>query len=161
MLLRFARARGLRDNDADDVTQHCLTVISERIAEFSYDPQKGRFKGWLRTLVNNRIRDLLRGRKELQAETRDFQGAAPDAASPEELFEKIWLEEHLGHCLRELRAEVAEATFKAFWMLVMDERPVDEICTELNMKPNNVYTIKWRMTERVATKMKELLDGVE
>ena len=33
--------------------------------------------------------------------------------------------------------------------------------TELGVSANNVYTIKWRLTDKVAAKMKELLDGVE
>ena len=62
---------------------------------------------------------------------------------------------------RELRDEVEETTFNAFRAHVIDQQPIEQVCAALNLKPNNVYTIKWRMTERVAEKMKELLHGVE
>ncbi len=161
ILLRFARARGLNDVDAEDVTQHCMAAISDQIGEFSYDPVRGRFKGWLRTLVNNRIRNLLRDRREQQAKTADFQSPQQREPQPEEAFDNIWMEEHLWHCLRELQTEVEETTFKAFKFYVIDQQPIERVCAELSLEPSNVHTIKWRMTKRVGEKMKELLDGIE
>lgn len=161
MLFRFARARGLSEDDAEDVAQHCLSAITDHMDEFTYDPQKGRFKSWLRTLVNNRARNLLRDRHEQQAHSGEFRTIPDRDPPPDEAFEHIWMEEHLWHCLRELRGQVEETTYLAFQYSVIEQRPVERICAELNLKPNNVYTIKWRMTERVAELMKELLDGVE
>ena len=137
------------------------STVSDRIAEFSYDPKKGRFKGWLRTLVNNRVRNLWRDRREQQAGTADFQRDQQREPSPDEVFDKIWMEEHIAHCLRLLKGEVDETTFKVFQHYVMDQWPLEKVCTEFKVKPNNVYTIKWRMTERVAAKMKELVDDLE
>jgi hypothetical protein len=42
---------------------------------------------------------------------------------------------------------------------VIKQWPVDQVARELGMSANHVYTIKWRMTERVSAKMKTLLDG--
>lgn len=161
MLYRFARGRGLAHDDAEDVVQHCLAAISDHIEEFTYDPAKGRFKSWLRTLVNNRVRNLARNRKERQGTSNEFRGLAQREPEPAEEFDRIWMEEHLWHCLRELRCEVEPKTYEAFRAYVVEQKPVDEVCAALNLKPNNVYTIKWRMTERVAAKMKELLGGDE
>ena len=161
MLYRFARARCLNAADAEDITQQCLATILDRIKEFSYDPQKGRFKGWLRTLVNNRVRNLLRDRHEQQGRAADFQAAQQREPEPESAFDRIWAEEHLWHCLRELRGEVAEKTYLAFQRYVIEEQPLEEVCRELGLAPNNVYTIKWRLTERVAARMRELVDGLE
>jgi RNA polymerase sigma-70 factor (ECF subfamily) len=161
MLQRFARARGLGETDAEETAQQCLATIADRIAEFSYDPQKGRFKGWLCTLVNNRVRNLLRDRREQQGETADFEATPQREPTPDEAFDRIWMEEHLWHCLRELRGEVEETTFLAFQSYVIEQRPIEQVCQELKLTPNNVYTIKWRLTERVAAKMRELLDGLE
>ncbi len=161
MLYRFARARGLTAEDAEDITQQCLATISDRITEFSYDPQKGRFKGWLRTLVNNRVRNLLRDRHEQHGPTADLQVPQQREPEPDAAFDRIWMEEHLWHCLRELRSEVAEVTYLAFQQYVIEQRPLEDVCRELRLTPNNVYTIKWRLTERVAAQMRELLDGLE
>lgn len=161
MLERFARGRGLRPEDAEDVAQHCLTVIADRIGDFSYDPQKGRFKGWLRTLVNNRVRNLLRQRAAGPLSAAELADLGDDAAAPDEAFDRIWLEEHLWHCLRELEGEVEETTFRAYKRHVIEQAGVEEVCRELNISAKNLYTIKWRLTQRVAAKMRELLDGLE
>jgi RNA polymerase sigma-70 factor (ECF subfamily) len=159
MLYRFARSRGLGHEDAEDVVQHCMSAVHEHIGRFDYDPDKGRFKAWLRTMVDNRIANLHRGRKDQQAESRDFRRVQERETPPDEEFEKIWMQEHLWHCLRELRSEVEEKTYLAFEHYVIKQWPVDQVARELGMSANHVYTIKWRMTERVSAKMKTLLDG--
>jgi RNA polymerase sigma-70 factor (ECF subfamily) len=156
ILYRFARRRGLAHADAEDVTQHCLTVISTHIGTFDYDPRRGRFKSWLRTLVNNRVHNLLRDRHERQGDTSVFEIAQQSAVSPEEAFDHTWLEEHLWHCLRELQAEIDPTTYRAFEAYVIEQKPLDEVCRELNLTANNVYTIKWRVTRKVAQRMREL-----
>ncbi len=161
MLERFARARGLSAGEAEDVAQHCLAQIADHIGEFTYNPAQGRFKGWLRTLVNNRIRNLIRDRHEHQGESRDFQAPQTREATPEAEFERIWLEEHLWHCLRELQAEVEDRTYRAYVAYVIEQQPIEVVCAALDLTPQNVYTIKWRLTERVAARMRELVDGLE
>ena len=39
-----------------------------------YGRRKGRFKSWLRTLVNNRTKNLARNRRERAAESRGLRG---------------------------------------------------------------------------------------
>jgi RNA polymerase sigma factor (sigma-70 family) len=157
MLYRFAVMRGLDHAEAEDVVQHCMTVIQEHIARFDYDPRKGRFKGWLRTMVHNRVRNLLRDRHEQTAESQDFKRDQAREQPPEEMFDRVWMEEHLKHCLLLMRNEVEEASFAAFRLYVIEERPVDEVCKELNMTTNQLYKVKWRLTQKLAEKMKELM----
>ncbi|MFQ5502176.1 MAG: hypothetical protein ACE5EQ_07725 [Phycisphaerae bacterium] len=81
--------------------------------------------------------------------------------SPEELFEKLWMQQHLWHCLAEVKKDVEESTYQAFLCYVIKQWPIERVCRELGLKPNHVYTIKWRLTEKVAAKMRQLLDGAE
>ena len=138
-----------------------MTAVQERIATFDYDREKGKFKSWLRIMMNNKIRNLLRDRKEQPGDSGDFKGLPAREDSPEEVFETLWLEEHLWHCLRLLRDEVEEPTYLAFQHYVIEQWPIEKVCRELNMKANHVYTIKWRLTERIAAKMRELLGDLE
>lgn len=156
-LFRYARSKGLGEVDAEDVVQHCMAAIHRHAAGFDYDPHKGRFKSWLRTLVNNRIRNLFRDRKEQIAESRDFKELCAKEPSPDEGFDKLWQQEHLKHCLRLIKNQIEESTLKAFQTYVLEERPVDEVCKELNMTRNQVQLIKWRVTTKLSHHMKELL----
>jgi RNA polymerase sigma-70 factor (ECF subfamily) len=157
MLHRFAMSRGLDDAAAEDVVQQCMTAIQEHIEGFDYDPTKGRFKGWLRTLVNNRVRNWARDRHERPAESQDFKRDQAREPSPEEAFDNLWMEEHLRHALRLVRDEVDQTTFKAFQHYVMEEQPAEKVCEELKVTANQLYKIKWRLTQQLGEKMKELL----
>jgi len=159
MLLRFATLRGLEHAAAEDVVQQCLIAVQEHIERFDYDPKRGRFKGWLRTLVNNRIRNLRRDRRETPGESGYFQRDQAREETPEETFDRLWMEEHLRHGLRRVRRETDEQTFQAFEWYVLEERPVEEVCQALNVTANQLYKIKWRLTQKLAEHMKELTEG--
>ena len=150
MLLRFAMAQGLAGNDAEDVAQHCMKAIAEHIGTFEYDPNRGRFKSWLRTVAANYVRNQWRRKAERGLD------AVEESRDPE-AFDRIWDQEHLWHCLRRLAAEVEQQTFDAFRMYVVEDRPVDAVASELGLTRENLYTIKWRLTGRLSAMMTELL----
>lgn len=159
LLCRFAKAKGLRAEEAEEIAQECMTALTRYIESFEYDPQKGKFKAWLRTMVNNRIINLRRGRREVQAETRDFRELHQLDEAPDELFDKLWRQQHLKHCLRLVKSEVEKSTFKVFVAYVLEERPIEEVCREYDMTSNQVHAIKSRMTKRLSRRMVELSGG--
>lgn len=161
MLHRFATLRGLDHSAAEDVVQHCMVAIHEHIRGFEYDPKKGRFKAWLRTMVNNRIRNLHRNRHEDEAKTQDFKRGQDRELSPDEAFDKVWMEEHLRHAMQDLRREAGDTTYAAFTAYAIDARPVEEVCKEFDLSANQLYKIKWRLTQRLSEMMKELLGESE
>src|SRR5262245_29790675 len=55
-----ARRRGLKHEDAEDVTQKVFARVSEAIRAFNYQPDLGRFRDWLGTVVRNEIHRLLK-----------------------------------------------------------------------------------------------------
>jgi len=161
LLTRYARARGLSPDDTEDVVQHCMAAVQQHIGTFEYDPRSGRFKSWLCTLVINRIRNLHRGRRERIAESGEIAAAPTAEPSPEEVFEKIWVKEHVRHCLDQVRRETDELTYTAFRRYALDEEPVEQVCTDLGINANKLYKIKWQLTQKLREKMVELLGESE
>jgi len=161
MLFRFAKAHNLGDADADDVVQHCMSAVYVHIDGFSYDRNRGRFKSWLRTMVNNRCRDLIRRRHDsLLGRTglaRANQQEQEQEELPPEAFEKIWMEEHLRHGLECLQSEVVGWEYLAFHRYAIEERPVAQVCAEFGTTPAQLYKIKWRLTQRLREKIVPLL----
>ncbi|MCA9298750.1 MAG: sigma-70 family RNA polymerase sigma factor, partial [Phycisphaerales bacterium] len=153
MLVRFAVAQGLGGADVDDVVQHCMRAIAEHVGAFEYDPERGRFKAWLKTVAANHARNLRRRRTEV-AIGDDMLREMPDL---DETFDRLWDQEHLWNCLRRLAAEVEPRTFEAFRMHVIEDRPVEAVAAELGLDRNNLYTIKWRLTSRLGDLMREVL----
>lgn len=161
LLHRYARACKLDDAECDDVEQYCMAAIYRHISRFDYDPDKGRFRGWLRTLVKNRVSNIVRARREHLAESQDFKRAQLREPVPDEEFDRIWMQEHLRHCLGVIRGEVDVNTFQAFRMYVIEERPVEQVCEELGINRSRLYKIKWHLTQKLQEKMNELFGDFE
>ena len=70
ILRRYANAWRLPEEEAQDVIQNCMLAIHKHIAGFDYDPKKGRFRAWLKTMVCNRVKNLLRDRRPSRMEKR-------------------------------------------------------------------------------------------
>lgn len=155
ILNRYARACGLAPADADDVVQHCLSALIEHVRGFEYDPGKGRFRGWLRTLVNNHVRNRLRRRRERLTDDAALD-AVPDAAEPpEDEFDRIWMQEHLRHCLSLMAGEFPRDQFDAFRAHAVAGASVEETCQRFGLTPNQLYKLKWKVTRRLSDVMRE------
>ncbi len=160
LLMKYAHRRGLSEHDAEDIAQGCLATVSQRIRDFKYDPRRGRFRAWLKTVVNHLVSDLLRKRLERSAESGELRIPQCREESPEDVFERTWEEEHLRYCLRPLREEVEPQTYDAFRLYAIDHWPIKGVCKALDMTPNQVYLAKHRIVRRLREKIVELFGDV-
>ena len=69
LVYAFVRKRGLQDADAADLTQDVLRQVAAAAKSLIYDPRRGSFRGWLFTVVRNRLTDHWR------AAARDVRGS--------------------------------------------------------------------------------------
>jgi RNA polymerase sigma-70 factor (ECF subfamily) len=157
LLYRYARARGLDRESAEEVAQQCMALLAEKMPAFEYARSKGGFKAWLRRLANNRITDLFRKKKLPRAQTADLRRAQHRELSPEELWEREWERRHLKYCLELIRDEVAPTTYQAFEYHVLAEWPVKKVMEALDVSADQVYAAKSRITRRLRKTMRELL----
>ena len=59
-------------------------------------------------------------------------------------------------CVRLIRTEFEERTWRAFWAAAVDGRPAAEVAAELGMSPGAVYIAKSRVLKR----LREEFDGL-
>ncbi|MCK4660266.1 MAG: sigma-70 family RNA polymerase sigma factor [Phycisphaerae bacterium] len=156
LLYRYACARGLLPADAEEVRDQCLEVLTRSMPGFEYDRGKGRFKSWLRRIVNNKVSNLLRDRRERIAQSREVLAVPDPHPSPDELWEEQWRYQHLKHCVEQVKGLISEKNYRAFSMLLFDGCSVAQVCAELEMNPNQVYVAKSRALQRVRQKLAEL-----
>ena len=158
MLRRYALTRGLPFEDADEVAQECMTAVVSAIGGFQ---RQISFRGWLRAMVNNQINLRLRKRHgERNATSGELADAATAEPNPVLVWERHWNQAHLMYCLELIRDEVAPLTFEAFDRYVIREEPVESICAQLKLTPNQVYVAKHRVLSRIKERWAELTDGV-
>jgi len=60
----FARNAGLPSSEADDIMQTVLFNFFRVADKFEYDPSKGRFRGYLKRITLNAIRERYRKKRE-------------------------------------------------------------------------------------------------
>jgi RNA polymerase sigma factor (sigma-70 family) len=157
----------LQPADAEEVTSIVLVKLAQSLAGFEYDPAR-RFRGWLRVMVDNAVRDFLRMRRrrpgnigsgDTGAHQRLEQIEAPADSSepgqPNEDAEWNQLEE-VWEVVERVRSRSEPKTWKAFWMTAMEGRPAREVAAELGISAAAVYQNKKRIGDRLR---REALQG--
>ena len=160
LIIRYARARGVPADDAEDLAQDCLAELARKLPEFEYDRRRGGFKRWLRVFVDFRARNHFRKRRDAIARTGDLRRPQSREDDPAEVWGRLWLQQHLRFCLERIRPDFEQQTYEAFERYVIDEWPVERVCKSLHMNANQVYIAKSRISGRLRTEMVELLGEV-
>lgn len=158
LLFFWARRCGESEHDAADLVQEVFIAILRTLPTFRHDSRDGRFRGWLRTIMLNKLRD--RKRRQARADKVLAQHAAepllPDDA--EGFWEAEYHEELARRALRLMQAEFAPTTWRACWETVVQGRETGEVAAELGISENAVYVAKCRVIRRLR---QELIGLVE
>jgi RNA polymerase sigma-70 factor (ECF subfamily) len=157
LLFHWVRQAHVGPPDDADVVQEVLILLLEKLPGFEYDAEKS-FRGWMRTVVVNKARDRLRGKRlpinHDPAELAKLVDPCEDAS--------IWEREHQAFvaaaAMKIMRAEFQETTWKACWEFVVAGRPAAEIAGELGISENGVYVAKCRVMRRLRKELAGLLD---
>jgi RNA polymerase sigma factor (sigma-70 family) len=155
---------GLQDADAADLTQEVLAIVARTIQGLEYNRQRGSFRGWLFTVVRNKLRDLLRRRRPHDQGTGDtgVQALLNEQPAPEEDEAALWEQEyerHLFACAAEqVRAKVQDSTWQAFWQTAVEGKDGKEVAAGLKMTPSAVYLAKSRVMAKLREQIGRLRD---
>ncbi|MBQ9337956.1 MAG: sigma-70 family RNA polymerase sigma factor [Lentisphaeria bacterium] len=109
---------------------------------FAYDPEKGRFRHYLKKIVRNQAIKIYRKRPGYDPLDD------PETAPGENTFDAVWDEEWRKHVLNmalvDLRGRVRPETYVAFEMYALQNRDLREVCEFLDLSETSVYTAKSR-----------------
>jgi RNA polymerase sigma factor (sigma-70 family) len=158
----FGRKSGLQDADAADLTQEVLGIVARSIQKLDYDPRRGSFRGWLFTIVRNRVRNFLTRRRPYEQGTGDT-GAhnllkeQPDpGADADDSWEQDY-ERHLFACAaKQVQGRVHDWTWQAFWQTTVKAASAREVAGRLNMTVAAVYLAKSRVMAQLKEQIKLL-----
>ena len=157
LIYGFARKHGVQDADAADLAQEVLRAVLRGAGRLEYDRKRGSFRGWLFTVVRNKLRTFLSRRKNPGRGTGDT-GAhelLKQQPAPEEDAEALWSQEYerrlFTWAAHQVRGQVQESTWQAFWQTAVDGKSGKEVAKSLGMTVAAVYLCK----SRVMAKLKE------
>ncbi len=167
LIYAYLRKRGLQDADAADLTQDCLRQVAAHVGRLEYDPRRGSFRGWLFTIVRNRLHNFQQQPRQLYQGSGDPQVRSmlelQPAGEPEER-EQWDREYHLGllaWATDQVRPRVQEATWQAFWQTAVEGKSGKEAAQALGLTPAAVYLAKSRVMARLRAVIREVQDGEE
>lgn len=155
MLIAVASRSGLSEQDAHDVVQETIIEVAKEMPVFRYDRTRGRFKGWLLTIVRRRIANVWRSKQYKHGDERVAREEVTDPAQIDvgaeegSDFEKLWDEEWRQHALRvaedHVKHEVEPTQFQAFQLHVVKGVAAGETARRLGIKLMEVYWAKYRI----------------
>lgn len=160
----YARKHGLQDADAADLTQDVLQAVSGAIRRLDYDPRRGSFRGWLFTVVRNKLRDFFTAQKRAGRGSggSDMQQRLQELPAREEDQSAWWDEEYerrvFAWAAEQVRERFSESTWRAFWQTAVEGKTGPQAARELRMSVAAVYLAKGRVMARLKQLIHETLD---
>lgn len=143
----FCLRRGLQPADCEDVQQEVLMSLSKSMPGFQYDPSKGLFRSYLKTVVVHAI--LKKTRQNTPHHSLPDSESSPDAPD-EQQWEQEWRQYHLRLAMRTIDAEFNPNDRRAFALYALDGKDVAAVARELEVSQDVVYQAKSRVLKRLS-----------
>ena len=148
LILGVARRRGCVGADAEDVLQDVFVELGKAMPRFQYDSERGRFRGFLKTITGRVLGKRLR--RLDAAATGDVADVACDADPELEIaWEAEWRQHHLRQAMQVLHNEVRATDLRTFEALTHGQRDPRELADELGISVDSVYQTKSRIMRRL------------
>jgi RNA polymerase sigma-70 factor (ECF subfamily) len=156
LITGFARRRNLQPADCEDVVQEVLLSLTRTMPGFRYDPSKGKFRSYLKTITLHAVfkRHMQRhGEVDLQHIEEATRAACADEDT-EAAWEAEWRQYHLRQAMKQIGAEFNAPDRQAFQRYAVEGRDAQETAEALHLSVDQVYQSKSRIMKRLS----ELID---
>ncbi|TVQ03125.1 MAG: sigma-70 family RNA polymerase sigma factor [Planctomycetaceae bacterium] len=157
VIYRLARARGLQDADAREVTQDVLLAVAGAIHRF--DPTgKPRFAGWLARITRNAAIDRIRRSSLRGGGGSDFfrlLEQVPDTSDESSLFELERRRALFRFAAARVRETVSDSSWQAFWATAVEGQEPAGVAKRLRVSVGAVYVARCRVLAKIKTAVTE------
>ena len=144
----------LTDEEIKDLQQEVLIEVFRANVVNHYDKDKGRFRDYLRTIIQRKIFGILRNRIPTLLEDGTF---LENEESMERFWDKEWYAFILETAMDELKEQVSETSFLAYDLYVNQKLPPDKVAKMLSITPNQVYIARTRCVQQ----LKEIVEKLK
>lgn len=157
---RLARRMGVSHHDAEETVQNVCLQAWQALPTFTYDPGKGRFRGWLWQVTANEVRMLWRSRRHeapLPAGGADAVRDLPDptGSAAETWAEEEWRAHVTAVAWKNISADIEERTRQVFERLSKGAT-TEEVATSLGLATSSIYVYKKRVQEKLRNEIRRL-----
>jgi RNA polymerase sigma-70 factor (ECF subfamily) len=165
LVYHWCRGMRLAEQDMPDVFQQVFQSVASHIQAFHKDAPRDSFRGWLRAITRNKVRDHFRrnARQAQAAGGTDAQIYFSQLAAPLDEREEAdeggqeaeEVRQLLRGALRQIREQVQPQTWLAFWKVVVEGKTPEQAGEELAMRPGAVRVAKSRVLSRLRSELGE------
>jgi RNA polymerase sigma factor (sigma-70 family) len=151
LILRYCRRRGLQQSDAEDVRQMVMLNLAKQLRTFKYQPERGRFRGYMGQTVANAIsRYFRRPRPENHGLDSNVTAdlATDEGAELDREWEEEWMLYHYRLAMQRVRQTSENKSVEVFEHLLGGETP-DQVAERFQMTRDAVHKVKQRMRDRL------------
>lgn len=148
-LHNLVRHWGLKEHDACDVVQDVFITLLRSLPGFRYRSQKGRFRGWLKTIAHRVVIDRLRRRGRMREVAIGREVIAKKLRPADEQVDHAYHSQVLQHAIRQVKSRSQPATWLCFEEHYLKARPAAEVGEELGLSSGAVYVNTSRTFERI------------
>lgn len=153
---------GINSDDAEDICQAVLTKIWQKIDDFEYNQNKGKFHNWLAAMTRNTVKDFFRTKKNFitgrdSVEYQEQYVAIEQQVLPdiENLAREEWVLHITNLAWDNIKDEIYETKRDVFKM-VSQEIPTKEISKKLKISEASVRVYKAEVFEKMRAEITRL-----
>jgi RNA polymerase sigma factor (sigma-70 family) len=154
LIYNTASRYGLSDCEAQEVVQETMLTVSKKIPSFDYDPNKGRFKGWLMALTRSRILEQLRTRKAMLS--MENAGEVLDSFSFQELWEQEWKDNLVNVAIERVRKQITTRAFQIYSYCVLQDHGAQKAASVLKISLPAVYLTTHKVNRMLRKEIKKM-----
>jgi RNA polymerase sigma-70 factor, ECF subfamily len=153
VILGYARQKGATPQRAEEIVQDVIGGFFQASPRFVYDPERGRFRGYLKTCVGRALAKLKRATSGRDPQPVEELDAPDERADDDELWNRLWQQQLLRRAVELARQHYTHkgklSTFLAFEQNVLNGVPASETAEKLGVNVGSVHTAKLRVTEKL------------
>jgi RNA polymerase sigma-70 factor (ECF subfamily) len=167
LVSRWCRLAGLQEADVADVRSEVFSAVHRCLSGFQKGPDQGSFRGWLRRITQNKMRDLWEHKRSGQqglggsdAYAQFLEVPSPEPSDGDHSGASVEEEAAILYrrALDLIHRDFEERTWKAFWRVVIDGQRPRDVAGELEMTPGAVSSAKARVLARLRQEFADLIE---
>jgi RNA polymerase sigma factor (sigma-70 family) len=167
LIYGLAIKSGLTEDEAEEVVQETMAMLSKNLDRYEYKPEVCSFKSWIFKSAKWRIIDQIRKRpadllKSARSDrepdrTATVERVADEGTPPlDQIWEDEWKQNLMDVALARIKQKVSIKEFQIFDLYVLKAWPVSEVKRMLHVSAAHVYVTKHRISALIKKEVRKL-----
>ena len=143
--------------DIPDIKQDVLAAVWKNLGAFRKSKRGDTFRGWLKTITRNKIRDHFR--KQQAASQLPLENVADILPEEDSETNRVEVRELFFRALQSIRPEFERRTWEAFWLTVVEGNSAVDAAGKLSVSADSVRQSKSRVLKRLRSELGDVGPG--